>query len=79
MSWEMLLLIAFIWTAVGFGVAYLFGRFARGVDDPESLRGSGSPLAVRFWRRFARRTRTRRLDARSVGNLAQATHTRSDR
>ena len=44
MSWAVILLA---WLAIGLGVAYLFGRFVRGVETAESAKHPPS-LIVRY-------------------------------
>jgi len=77
MSWEMILLIALTWVAVGLGVASLFGRFARGAQEPELQRRRSAPSALRFWRQFT--ARPSRMSSSSIGDLAEATHSPLER
>ena len=53
MSWTSWLIILLAWLAIGLGVAYMFGRFARGAEAPDSA-GSRSSLVVWFVRYIKR-------------------------
>jgi hypothetical protein len=61
MNWVTLLVILIAWPLLGLAVAYLFGRFIRGVETPESA-GDLAPPVVSYLRRNRRaktlRTRT---------------------
>jgi hypothetical protein len=48
MSWTSVLILLLAWLAIGLGIAYLFGRFVRGADAPES---AGCPPSVVVWYR----------------------------
>jgi hypothetical protein len=61
MSWVVLLSVLVAWLVVGLAVAYLFGRFIRGVETPESS-SELTPPVVSYLRRDKRpraATRTR--------------------
>ena len=78
MFWEMLLL-ALLWIAIGFGVSYLYGRFAYGGDHPGLYRDRPS-FVLHVWRSAETDAHSRPpLTARSVGNLAELTYSPPDR
>ena len=53
MNWVILLSALFAWLLVGLGVAYLFGRFIRGVETADS-NGDLMPPVVSYLRRNGR-------------------------
>ena len=53
MSWVVLLSVLVAWLLIGLAVAYLFGRFIRGVESTESS-GELMPPVVSYLRRKRR-------------------------
>ena len=53
MNWVILLSLFVAWLLVGLAVAYLFGRFIRGVETPDST-GELIPTQVTYLRRNKR-------------------------
>ena len=53
MNWLILVAVLVAWSLLGLAVAYLFGRFIRGVEAPESA-GDLIPPAVSYLRRNKR-------------------------
>jgi hypothetical protein len=57
MSWITLVTVLVAWCLVGLGVAYLFGRFIHGVENPGSASDLPLPV-VSYLRRVKRGTKT---------------------
>jgi len=57
MTWTTWVMVLLLWPVVGFGVAYLFGRFVRGVEVPEDA-SELVPPAVTYLRRNKKRAKT---------------------
>ena len=53
MDWVILLSVLVAWLLVGLAVAYLFGRFIRGVETPDNA-GELIPPVVSYLRRYRR-------------------------
>jgi hypothetical protein len=53
MNWVILLSVLVAWLLVGLAVAYLFGRFIRGVETPDNARDLIPPV-VSYMRRNKR-------------------------
>jgi hypothetical protein len=53
MNWVILLSVLVVWLLVGLGVAYLFGRFIRGVETQDNA-GDLIPPVVSYLRRTKR-------------------------
>jgi hypothetical protein len=56
MSWITLVVVLVVWTLVGLGVAYLFGRFVHGVEVSGSARDLAPPVLSHL--RIVKRART---------------------
>jgi hypothetical protein len=65
MNWVTLLVILIAWPLLGLAVAYLFGRFIRGVEAPENA-GDLAPPVVSYLRRDKR---ARTLRARTAAHI----------
>jgi len=51
MNWMMLAVVLIAWCAIGFGVAYLFGRFISGIETPDNSADESAPSVVSYLRR----------------------------